>query len=199
MKIPALAQGKSTTVSLAGLTSAHEGTFPLGDLKLTYDTATANNGGYVNGSDSGNIVQTYEAALAFVESPRWDDSSSTPDKSVTIPNTGGTVKDGTTIEVEGPGTATLNEDGSITVTPKDNAKPGDTIVVTVKDGNGEVLDTLTVTVDQPEKVSAGKPEKSSSGKKGKLAKTGAAVGGIAVIAMASMAAGTAIMRRRHDA
>ena len=79
--------------------------------------------------------------------PNWDDTSTTPDTPVDIPNTGGPVKDGTTVEVEGPGKAELKPDGTITVTPNDDAKPGDKVVVTVKDPNGKVIDTITVTVD----------------------------------------------------
>lgn len=79
--------------------------------------------------------------------PDWEDKNTTPGTPIDIPNTGGPVKDGTTIEVDGPGTAELKPDGTITVTPSDDAQPGDKITVTVKDPDGEVIDTITVTID----------------------------------------------------
>ena len=83
------------------------------------------------------------------DNPDWDDTETEPKKPVDIPNTGGPVKDGTTVETSGPGKAELNPDGSITVTPNDDAKPGDKIVVTVKDPNGDEIDTVTVTIKEP--------------------------------------------------
>ena len=67
-----------------------------------------------------------------------------------IPNTGGEVPGGSTVEVvDGPGTAEIKPDGTIVVTPSEDAKPGDKIVVEVKDPEGNVIDTITVTIEEP--------------------------------------------------
>ena len=95
--------------------------------------------------------------------PDWDDKTTPPGKSIDIPNTGGPVQDGTTVEVEGPGTAELKPDGTITVTPNDKAKPGDKIIVTVKDKNGKEIDKVTVTIE-------GDGPTSSNGPSSKLSK-----------------------------
>ena len=82
--------------------------------------------------------------------PAWDDASTPADKTVVIPNKGGDVVEGTTVEVEGPGKAEIGADGSLKVTPSADAKPGDKIVAKVKDGEGNVIDTVTVTLTDPE-------------------------------------------------
>ena len=93
--------------------------------------------------------------------PAWDDASTPADKTVVIPNKGGDVVEGTTVEVEGPGKAEIGADGSLKVTPSADAKPGDKIVAKVKDGEGNVIDTVTVTLTDPEggkgRTDAGKP------------------------------------------
>ncbi|MDK6230673.1 Rib/alpha-like domain-containing protein, partial [Streptococcus agalactiae] len=50
----------------------------------------------------------------------------------------------------GPGKAEIGADGSLKVTPSADAKPGDKIVAKVKDGEGNVIDTVTVTLTDPE-------------------------------------------------
>ena len=95
----------------------------------------------------GNVIDTIKVTID--PHPKWDDKSTEPKKPVDIPNTGGPVKEGTTITVDGPGTAELKPDGTITVTPNDNAKPGDKITVTVKDKNGKEIDKVTVTIAKP--------------------------------------------------
>ena len=86
--------------------------------------------------------------------PDWDDASTTPGEPVEIPKKDGSgdVPEGATAEVEGPGTAEISEDGTITVTPSEDAKPGDKIAVAVKDPEGNVIDTVTVTIDEPVKT-----------------------------------------------
>lgn len=83
--------------------------------------------------------------------PDWEDASTTPSVPVTIPKVPGSgeIKPGTTLEVAGPGKATVNQDGSITVVPNPGAKRGDKIVVTVKDPKGTPIDTVTVEIVQP--------------------------------------------------
>ncbi|MCF2706550.1 YPDG domain-containing protein, partial [Arcanobacterium haemolyticum] len=93
---------------------------------------------------------TFSSQKAAVCEPKWEDSTTKPGEPITVPNTGGPVDEGTTIEVDGPGTAVINPDGSITVTPGDDAKPGDTITVTVKDPNGKTIDEMTITIGKPD-------------------------------------------------
>lgn len=80
------------------------------------------------------------------KAPDWNDGKTSPGKKVELPNNGGAVQDGTTVEVKGPGKAEIDERGQLVVTPSDDAKPGDTITVTVKAKDGKVVDTVTVTV-----------------------------------------------------
>ncbi|WP_018142771.1 Rib/alpha-like domain-containing protein [Alloscardovia criceti] len=129
------------------------------------------------------------------EKPDWNDGTTKPGEPVTVPNNGGKVPDGTTVVVDGPGTAELNPDGSITVTPNDDAKPGDTITVTVKDKDGNVIDQFSVKITGPNTtVSTTKPHA--------LASTGSDVATIAAVALMTLIAGLssviAIKRRRAD-
>lgn len=97
--------------------------------------------------------------------PNWDDASTTPKTPVDVPKKEGSgdVPEGSTVEVDGPGTAELKPDGTITVTPNDGAKPGDKIIVTVKDKNGKEIDKVTVTIE-------GDGPTSSNGPSSKLSK-----------------------------
>ena len=83
--------------------------------------------------------------------PDWNDAKTTPGESVEIekdPNSGD-VESGTTVEVtDGPGTAEIDEDGKITVKPDEDAKPGDKIVVEVKDPEGKVIDTVEIAIEE---------------------------------------------------
>ena len=83
--------------------------------------------------------------------PDWKDSKTTPDEPVEIDkdSNSGDVKPGTTVEVtDGPGTAEIDEDGKITVKPDEDAKPGDKIVVEVKDPEGKVIDTVEIAIEE---------------------------------------------------
>ncbi|MFG6161481.1 Ig-like domain-containing protein [Schaalia turicensis] len=100
--------------------------------------------------DGDKTLDTSKVTVTEPEKPVWNDGNSKPGVPVDLPNTGGPVPDGTTVEVNGPGTATLNPDGSITVTPNPDAKDKDEVVVTVKDRDGKELDTVTVTVNDPD-------------------------------------------------
>ncbi|GAB3076637.1 Rib/alpha-like domain-containing protein [Corynebacterium aquatimens] len=107
----------------------------------------------VTGPDDKEI-DTFHVTVVVSE-PYWNDASTPADKPVTIPNEGGPTKPGTTVTVEGgegKGTAKIDDNGNITFTPGDNAKPGDKITVTVKDPSGNIIDTITVTVKDPTKV-----------------------------------------------
>lgn len=97
------------------------------------------------------VVVEVEQPDAPAEDPKWEDTTTTPDKPVEIPNTGGDVPEGTTVETEGPGKAEIDENGTITVTPDKDAKPGDKIKVVVKDKDDKVIDEVTVTITEKPK------------------------------------------------
>ena len=151
----------------------------------------------------GNEIDTVTVTVEKPDAPEttkpdWNDGKTTPDKPIVIPNTGGKVPDGATVEVTGPGTAEIGEDGSITVTPSDKAKVGDKIVVVVKDKDGNVLDTITVEITDGEL----KPEGSNGDKlRPGMPHTGAddsAAGALALGgALAAIAAGVGAARRRR--
>ncbi|GAB3943339.1 hypothetical protein GCM10028828_10680 [Corynebacterium tapiri] len=65
---------------------------------------------------------------------------------VELPLQSGTLDEKPGLVVDGPGKAEIADNGTITVTPNADAKPGDKITVSVKNGNGDVIDTVTVTV-----------------------------------------------------
>ncbi|MGJ9620323.1 Ig-like domain-containing protein [Actinotignum sp. GS-2025c] len=117
--------------------------------------------------------------------PDWDDSITGPGKKITVPNKGGDVPGGTTVTVNGPGTATLNPDGSITVTPNEGAKPGEKITITVNDGEGKVLDSFTVKIGKPKTTTKNLPV------------TGATTTGLAGLAAVFMLAGGLMAWRRR--
>nr|PKZ25101.1 hypothetical protein CYJ44_06580 [Corynebacterium aurimucosum] len=110
------------------------------------------------------------------KAPDWNDGSTTPDKPVELPNTGGSVEDGTTVETEGPGEAEIGEDGTITVTPGENAKPGDKVVVEVKDPSGKVIDTVEVEITKPGKPGGSSDWDGSSNLSQRCINTGLGVG-----------------------
>ena len=93
-----------------------------------------------------------------IQLPEWGDASGAPGYEVNIPKKGdsGEVPEGTEVTTEGPGTATINPDGSITVTPNKDANPGEKIVVTVTDSEGKI-DEVTVTVVDPWKDASTTP------------------------------------------
>ncbi|HCG2985589.1 TPA: hypothetical protein NJV00_000143 [Corynebacterium striatum] len=109
------------------------------------------------------------------KAPDWDDkATTTPGKKVELPNNGGAVQDGTTVEVKGPGKAEIGERGQLVVTANNDAKPGDTITVTVKAKGGKVVDTVTVTVVKEKGGSSNGG--SSNGDLGRFILAGLAVG-----------------------
>ena len=160
------------------------------------------------------VVEVEKPADKPAEKPDWKDNSGKPGDNVVIPNDGGPVPDGSTVETEGPGKAEIDKDGNIRVDIDKDAKPGDKVVVIVKDKDGKVIDTVTVTVEKPEAPAeqpapggndngtAPKPGASNGKapvKKVPLPRTGAEVAGVAGAAAALIAAGLGLVfsRRRR--
>ena len=100
---------------------------------------------YPDGSKD-NVDVTVTVGEPEVKKPDWGDTTTNPGKPVDVPNTGGPVKDGTTVETTGPGTAELGKDGTIKVTPSKDAKPGDKIKVVVKDKDRKKIDEFEVKI-----------------------------------------------------
>lgn len=138
-----------------------------------------------------------KATYKPLPAPAWNDSKVTPGNDVNIPNTGGPVQEGTTVSTDGPGKAKLNKDGSITVTADPKAKPGDTITVTVKDAQGNTIDSLVVKVYQDQR----KTNTETQPKTGKnLPKTGTNMGalGLASAVLIPAGVGLVLARRRKQ-
>ncbi|WP_165778244.1 YPDG domain-containing protein [Schaalia turicensis] len=144
-----------------------------------------------------NVTVTVTVGKPDTKTPDWKDGSGEPGGKVVIPNDGGPVEDGTTVDTDGPGKAKIDGDGNLVVDIDDNAKPGDKIVVIVKDKNGNEIDRVTVTVEKP---AAGDMTTEPGVKKSKLARTGAQVAGLAGIAAVIGVAGLglALVRRRRE-
>ncbi|WP_168166684.1 hypothetical protein, partial [Corynebacterium sp. HMSC066C02] len=83
---------------------------------------------------------------APADKPDWKDGKGKPGDKVEIPNTGGPVEDGTTVETEGPGKAEIDEKGNLIVDIDKNAKPGKKVVVVAKDKDGKEIDRVEVEV-----------------------------------------------------
>ena len=107
-----------------------------------------------DGNGKADLVDKPDTETPDAEKPDWNDAKTTPGESVEIekdPNSGD-VESGTTVEVtDGSGTAEIDDNGKITVKPDEDAKPGDKIVVEVKDPEGEVIDTVEVTIEEKDK------------------------------------------------
>ena len=107
-----------------------------------------------NDNGKADLVDKPDAETPDTKKPDWNDAKTTPGESVEIekdPNSGD-VESGTTVEVtDGPGTAEIDDNGKITVKPDEDAKPGDKIVVEVKDPEGKVIDTVEVTIEEKDK------------------------------------------------
>lgn len=137
-----------------------------------------------------------KATYKPLPAPAWNDSKVTPGNDVNIPNTGGPVQEGTTVSTDGPGKAKLNEDGSITVTADPKAKAGDTITVTVKDAQGNTVDTLVVKVYQDQRGT----NTDTQQKTDKMPKTGTNMGafGLASAVLIPAGVGLVLARRRRQ-
>ncbi|QQC42499.1 YPDG domain-containing protein [Corynebacterium urealyticum] len=104
-----------------------------------------------DGNEIDRVVVEVEQPDAPAEKPDWSDDKGKPGDKVEIPNTGGDVPEGATVETEGPGKAEIDENGNLVVDIDEDAKPGDKIEVVVKDKDGNVIDEVTVTVTEKEK------------------------------------------------
>ena len=156
----------------------------------------------VKDKDGNEIDRVVVEVEKPADQPDWKDGKGKPGDKIVIPNDGGPVPDGSTVEVEGPGKAEIDKDGNIVVDINDDAKPGDKIVVTVKDKDGNVIDTITVTVEESGKTGSGKPAPSKpadSGDKGSsnapLPRTGVEIAGALAAAAGLLAAGVLMVAR----
>ena len=110
-----------------------------------------------DGKEIDRVVVEVEQPDAPAENPDWKDGKGKPGDKVEIPNTGGDVPEGSTVEVEGPGKAKIDENGKLIVDVDKDAKPGDNVVVVVKDKDGKEIDRVVVEVEQPD-APAEKPD-----------------------------------------
>ncbi|WKE56086.1 YPDG domain-containing protein [Corynebacterium tuberculostearicum] len=147
-----------------GKTNAEESEVPEGSV-TDEDGDGLGDTGITDENDNGvaDLVEKPDTETPDTKNPDWDDAKTTPGESVDIekdPNSGD-VESGTEVEVtDGPGTAEIDDNGTITVTPDEDAKPGDKIVVEVKDPEGKVIDTVEVTIE--EKDNSGSSDGGSS-------------------------------------
>ncbi|WP_311776935.1 Rib/alpha-like domain-containing protein [Trueperella abortisuis] len=119
-----------------------------GDYTVTVTGKTPDSGKEVNTSSDGKITVTEPEAP---KSPDWGNGSGKPGETVVIPNDGGPVPDGTKVETDGPGKATIDENGNLVVDIDKDAKPGDKITVKITDKDGNEIDKIEVTVTDPDK------------------------------------------------
>jgi len=135
-----------------GKTNAEESEVPEGSV-TDEDGDGLGDTGITDENDNGvaDLVEKPDTETPDTKNPDWDDAKTTPGESVDIekdPNSGD-VESGTEVEVtDGPGTAEIDEDGKITVTPDEDAKPGDKIVVEVKDPEDNVIDTVEIAIEE---------------------------------------------------
>ena len=147
-----------------GKTNAEESEVPEGSV-TDEDGDGLGDTGITDENDNGvaDLVEKPDTETPDTKNPDWDDAKTTPGESVEIekdPNSGD-VESGTEVEVtDGPGTAEIDDNGTITVTPDEDAKPGDKVVVEVKDPEGKVIDTVEVTIE--EKDNSGSSDGGSS-------------------------------------
>ena len=147
-----------------GKTNAEESEVPEGSV-TDEDGDGLGDTGITDENDNGvaDLVEKPDTETPDTKNPDWDDAKTTPGESVDIekdPNSGD-VESGTEVEVtDGSGTAEIDDNGTITVTPDEDAKPGDKVVVEVKDPEGKVIDTVEVTIE--EKDNSGSSDGGSS-------------------------------------
>ena len=158
----------------------------------------------VKDKDGNEIDRVVVEVEKPADQPDWKDDKGKPGDKIVIPNDGGPVPDGSTVEVEGPGKAEIDKDGNIVVDINKDAKPGDKIVVKVKDKDGNVIDTVTVTVEDNGKTGSGDkgkpaPAPADSGDKGSsnapLPRTGVEIAGALAAAAGLLAAGVLMVAR----
>jgi len=116
-----------------------------GEITVTIPEGTQPGEGTVTIKNGDKTVGTTTITVADKPKFESDDPTVVPGGEVTIPNNGADVPEGTKVTTEGPGTATINENGDLVVTADENAEPGDKITVTVTYPDG-TKDTITVTV-----------------------------------------------------
>ena len=128
-----------------------------------------------DGNEIDRVVVEVEQPDAPAEKPDWSDDKGKPGDKVEIPNTGGDVPAGTTVETEGPGKAEIDENGKLIVDVDKDAKPGDKVVVVVKDKDGKEIDRVVVEVEKPSENPDWKDGKGKPGDKVEIPNSGGKV------------------------
>ncbi|RMD17779.1 Rib/alpha-like domain-containing protein, partial [Corynebacterium gottingense] len=121
--------------------------------------ADADGDGHTNRDEVEKRSNPFDEESVPVPPADWNTSNANtvyPGEDVTVPNNGGRVQVGTTVKVDGPGTAEINKDGDLVITANEDAKPGDKIVATMTDADGNQIDIVQVSVKEDERLQGDK-------------------------------------------
>ena len=121
--------------------------------------ADADGDGHTNRDEVEKRSNPFDEESVPVPPADWNTSNANtvyPGEDVTVPNNGGRVQVGTTVKVDGPGTAEINKDGDLVITANEDAKPGDKIVATMTDSDGNQIDIVQVSVKEDERLQGDK-------------------------------------------
>lgn len=104
-------------------------------------------------ADGAKAVTQARVRVLDLPKPLWEDASTDPSTSVTLPNVGehpsGTIGSYT---VDGPGDLRIGADGTVSVTPKPGCRVRDKIHVSVWLRDGSLADTFSVTITEPKEI-----------------------------------------------
>ncbi|WP_165765503.1 Rib/alpha-like domain-containing protein [Corynebacterium hadale] len=145
-----------------GSFDAATATFELVDAdghSLLDPEADADGDGHTNRDEVEKRSNPFDEESVPVPPADWNTSNANtvyPGEDVTVPNNGGRVQVGTTVKVDGPGTAEINKDGDLVITANEDAKPGDKIVATMTDADGNQIDIVQVSVKEDERLQGDK-------------------------------------------
>ncbi|PAT08533.1 Rib/alpha-like domain-containing protein [Corynebacterium hadale] len=145
-----------------GSFDAATATFELVDAdghSLLDPEADADGDGHTNRDEVEKRSNPFDEESVPVPPADWNTSNANtvyPGEDVTVPNNGGRVQVGTTVKVDGPGTAEINKDGDLVITANEDAKPGDKIVATMTDSDGNQIDIVQVSVKEDERLQGDK-------------------------------------------
>ncbi|WP_186439433.1 Rib/alpha-like domain-containing protein [Corynebacterium sp. NML180780] len=121
--------------------------------------ADADGDGHTNRDEVEKRSNPFDEESVPVPPADWNTANANtvyPGEDVTVPNNGGRVQVGTTVKVDGPGTAEINKDGDLVITANEDAKPGDKIVATMTDSDGNQIDIVQVSVKEDERLQGDK-------------------------------------------